>query len=195
MLPRLERQPAWAVWAAGAALAALLTLAAYAWVLVPQRDRDAAASEVVAQVDQHRAEAQTLQGQLDDLTLQLEQTRSALAEQPLALGDPRRLNRQIAALIALARDQGLEVIQLQPGELQPGEDYDVIPLRLEAGAGFPQHLAFLQAVHRAFPSITVTALDLQSQTRAEAPRPRAVYALAWFTAADATPVADAQAGR
>ncbi|MEM7624236.1 MAG: type 4a pilus biogenesis protein PilO [Planctomycetota bacterium] len=194
MLPMLEKQPAWIVWGGGVALAALLTLAAYAWMVVPSRQREAAAEVRAAQIAQERADAEALRLQLAELNQQLRHTRAALEEQPIELGDRRQLNRQIAEIIALAQSQGLEVLQLQPGELMPSEDYALIPLRLDANAAFPQHLEFLQTLHRSFPSVSVVGLELQSQTRADVPRPRATYGLAWFTTAEESTIADATGG-
>lgn len=193
MLPLLERQPVWAVWSCGVAITALLTFAAYAWMVVPSQERESENQAMAEQIAQQRADAESLRTQLAELNGQLSKTQAALDEQPIELGDRHQLNRHISELIALAQSQGLEVLQLQPGELIPGKDYALIPLRLEANAAFSQHLEFLQTLHRTFPSVSVVGLELDNQARTDIPRPRATYALAWFTTVDEPALANASA--
>lgn len=194
-LPLLERQPAWAVWSAGFCLAGLFTYLAYSMIILPAEERETENQALTEQIAQQSADAKALRHELAQLNHKLNQVKTSLEEQPIELGDQQNLNRQIAELIALAQQHRLEVLQLQPGEPVPGEDYTLIPLQLRANATFAEHLNFLQAVHVNFPSISVVGLDLESRTRTDAPRPRATFALAWFTEAGNTTLALGQPGR
>lgn len=178
----LKQQPAWMIWTGGTIIALALTWMAYAWVVVPHYERARHADEVNAAAAVQRDTAQQLEAQLNVLLDVLDQRRQSLDEMPLKLGDRQDLNRQIATLIELAQAQGLEVLQLQPGESMPGEHYDLTGLRLEAVADFPAHLAYLDALHVDFPDVSVVGMELKSSPRDANPRPRAVLNLVWFTA-------------
>ncbi|MEM6855960.1 MAG: hypothetical protein AAF593_16270 [Planctomycetota bacterium] len=180
----VQQQPAWLVWSGGALAALALTWMAYAWVVAPNHERAREADEINTAAAAERATAQQLEDQLGLLTQAMAERRAALDAMPLKLGNRQQLNLQIASLIQLAQAQGLEVLQLQPGETQPGEHYDLTGLRLEAIAGFPEHLAFLDALHAAFPDVSVVGLNLTSNARNANPRPRASFNLVWFTSVD-----------
>ncbi len=179
---RLKHQPAWLIWSGGAVIAMALTWTAYTFVVVPHHERARHADEVNTAAADQRDTAQQLEDQLNVLMDVLDQRRQSLDAMPLKLGDRQDLNRHIAALIQLAQDRGLEVLQLQPGESIPGEHYDLTGLRLEAVADFPAHLAYLDALHAAFPDVSVVGMELRSSPRDANPRPRAVLNLVWFTA-------------
>lgn len=178
----LKQQPAWLVWSGGAAAAFALTWMAYAWVVVPNHELARQADETNTAAAAERATVEQLETQLNVLTQVVNERHAALDAMPLKLGDRRDLNRQIAALIELAQAQGLEVLQLQPGESISGEHYDLTGMRLEAVAGFPAHLAYLDALHASFPDISVVGMELKSSPRENNPRPRVVLSLVWFTA-------------
>lgn len=180
----LRQQPAWLVWSGGVVAAAALTWMAYAWVVAPNHERAQKADDINTAAEVERTAAQQLENELGVLINVMAERREALDAMPLKLGDRRRLNRQIASLIELAQAQGLEVLQLQPGETTAGEHYDLTGLRLEAVAGFPEHLAYLDALHAAFPDVSVVGVELKSNVRDANPRPRAVLSLVWFTAVD-----------
>lgn len=177
----LERQPAWAVCAGGAAVALTLTVLAYAWIVRPHHDRQQEARQLNEAALAERAEAENLDEQYRALQGAMDRRREALAANPLKLGDRGELNRRIAALIELAERQGVEVLQLQPGEVTAGEHYDLLRLRLESVATFGQYLSMLDELHASFADMSVVALDLSSPPRAEAPRPRGGIELVWFT--------------
>lgn len=181
MLPIIERQPAWAVWGGGALAAVVLTVVAYTFVVVPTHERQLADDEADTQTTQQQTEADTVSKQLRGLSETLREKTAELEAQPLALGDRTQLNRQIASLIELAQHHGLEVLQLQPGNTMPGEHYDMNALRLEAQAAFPDHLAFLEGLHGAFPSVSVVGLDLSARSRQDAPKPSATFHMIWYT--------------
>lgn len=182
MIAGIRQLPAWAVWCGGSALALSMTWMAYAWVVAPNHERA------------HEAEAiNTAAATEHDKAIQLEAVHAAMAEayaerrdamdrMPNKLGDRRALNRQIASLIELAQSQGLEVLQLQPGETTPGEQYDLTEMRLELVAPFPRHLDFLEALHRDFPDMSVVGMELENRRRGPHPRPHATVSLVWFTA-------------
>jgi len=194
ILPILERQPAWAVWSGCVASAAVLTAISYVWVVQPSRDQQHLDNATAATSAQQESQAQALDSQLTILLADFDERRDALAKQPVALGNPRDLNRRIAAIIELAQHQGLEVLQLQPGETSPGEHYNLIHLRFEAAASFPEHLAFLDELHTVFADLSVVGLELKSPVRSPLPRPRAVINLVWFTQARPNAVAWAELG-
>jgi Tfp pilus assembly protein PilO len=181
MLSRLDHQPPWLVDAGAVVVGLLLTVAAYAWVAVPsqqrQAERQARAAEAVTQAE----EVAALESRGQTLDQQLVRRQAELDAMPVQLGRSAELNRQIAALIELAQTQGLEVLQLQPGVTTRGREYAWTELRLEAVAGFAQHLSFLDELHSQFASISVAAVQLDSRTRDAVPRPRATLRLRWFT--------------
>lgn len=193
----LERQPAWAVWAGCAAVAATLTVMAYGWMVRPHHDRQQEVKQLNETAQAEHAEAENLDQQYEAIHTAMAQRREALAANPLKLGDRRELNRRIAALIDLAQRQGVEVLQLQPGEVTRGKDYDLLYLRLEAVATFSQYLTMLDALHTSFPDMSVVALELDSPPRAATPRPRGAFELVWFTSVrdGANPGTSAAAGR
>jgi Tfp pilus assembly protein PilO len=190
MWGHLEQQPAWVVWLGGGLACVILSVMAYGWVVQPSHARKQEALQLSAEAKQRHAEVQRLEDQLDALGQTLRQQEDQLAALPLSLGDPRQLNRKIAQVIALAQEHELEVLQLQPGEPTRAEHFDLVPLRLQATAGFPQHLAFLEALHTRFPSVSVLGLELAGPSRAEAARPEAAYRLMWFTAKPDAAAAD-----
>jgi len=180
----LQQQPAWLVWISGAAAALVLTWMAYAWVVVPSHERTRQADEINAAAAAERGNVRQFETRLNALKQVVNDRRAALDVMPIKLGNRRDLNRQIAALIELAQAQGLEVLQLQPGDSIPGEHYDLTGLRLEAVADFPSHLAYLDTLHASFPDISVIGMELQSSPREANPRPRATLNLVWFTAVE-----------
>ena len=182
MLTLLEKQNPWAVWVGGAVACVILSVMAYGWVVLPSHERQRDAAVTSEQSRAQSDEAAELEHELEQLGQSLQTQRDVLAQQPQALGNYQELNRQIARLIELAQAHGLEVMQLQPGESSRGDHYDILPLRLEAVAGFSQHLAFLESLHTTFPSISVLGLDLASRAREISPRPEGRYRLVWFTA-------------
>ncbi|MEM9417879.1 MAG: hypothetical protein AAGA25_02340 [Planctomycetota bacterium] len=178
----VKQQPAWLVWSGGVIAAVALTWMAYAWVVEPNHERASKADQINAAAENERRNAEQLGAQLEILNTKMADRREALDSMPVKLGDPRQLNRQIASLIELAQVQGVEVLQLQPGETTPDENYDLTALRLEAQAGFPAYLAYLEALHTSFPDISVVGMQLKSNPREANPRPRAELSLVWFTA-------------
>ncbi|MEM8738722.1 MAG: type 4a pilus biogenesis protein PilO [Planctomycetota bacterium] len=194
ILPALQRQPPWAVWLGGTALALGMTAFAYLGLVTPSQARQAEARAVTRAAAETKATAHTLATQLEELHRAIARRTQALETLPVQLGDRDMLNRRIAALIQLAQDQQLEVLQLQPGEPQPGEHYDLLPLKLEADAAFPEHLAFLERLHTAFPDISVVGVELDSRVRETRPRPRVTVAMAWFIAKTLPPASAAAPG-
>ena len=156
----LKQQPAWLIWSGGVIAAVALTWMAYAWVGAPNHERASEAQAINAAAENERRTAEQLEAQLNMLGEEMALRREALDSMPVKLGDRRQLNRQIASLIELAQAQGVEVLQLQPGETTPGENYDLTALRLEAQAGFPAYLAYLDALHESFPDISVVGMRL-----------------------------------
>ncbi|MEL7087818.1 MAG: hypothetical protein AAGL98_05150, partial [Planctomycetota bacterium] len=80
MFTVLERQPAWAVWSGGLALTTLLAFAAYAGLVVPSQQREAAHHAIVELTAQQRADAQTLRTQLAELDGGLREGGAGLVE-------------------------------------------------------------------------------------------------------------------
>ena len=181
MLTLLHKQPVWIVAGGGAATALLLTVLTWGWVVRPAQAQDAAARVAADAHAAQQAEVRQLDSRLAELEQGLTSRRQLLQDQPQHLGQRRQLNRQIARLIELARGHGLEVVQLQPAPLLPGEYFNRVPMTLEAAAGFAEHLAFLEDLHGSVPSVAVVGLQLDTQLRDPRARPTGRYELHWFT--------------
>ncbi len=191
MNPANPRANVWKVWAGCAVAATALTATVYYAGIAPVQASRSADVRLAEQARGKAEQADILQEQLDRLNQKLTTLRGRLNEHPVTLGDPEHLNRRIAALIDLARQAGLDVMQLQPGGSQPAEHYDLKGLRLEAAGSFDQHRTFLVAVHERFTDMSVVGLDLTQPRGAQrANRPDAVYNIVWFTlVADEAPAA------
>lgn len=182
MRSTIAKQPAWMVWSGCALVALGLTFAAHVGLVKPTHERQQKTEQALVAATAQRDQTATLEQQVAVIDELMRSRRATLAANPLTLGNRDELNRRIAALIGLAQSEGLEVLQLQPGEETPGEHYDLIHLRLEAGAAFGQYLTFLGSLHETFADMSVVAMELESPRGAEVPRPRGVIELVWFTA-------------
>ncbi len=175
--------------------AVVLTVVAYFAVLSPVHASWDEQTQLSAQADQRDNDVRAIRDELEQARAHLESIRDELAHEQIDLGDASQINRRIAALIALAQGNGLEVAQLQPGGKETAEHYQMLALQLEAVATPDAHAQFLAKLYERFPDMSVLAMDL-TVTRGQRPaRPRGVYRMIWFTqraAPAATPAEPAQ---
>ena len=172
---------AWRVWAVCLVAGAVVTGLAYFTVLKPVQEIRRQDTALAQQAAEQADEARRLQTRHDQLSARLLSIRETLDDQQITLGESAQLNQRIAWLIELARNAGLEVLQLQPGSSQPNEHYHLRSLRLEAGATLAQHAAFLEKLHKTFPDMSVVGLDLTQAVGRDDARPNAVFSIVWFT--------------
>lgn len=178
----MDKLPAWSVWLIGGVAGCGLTIASYHGLIGPMEAQKAQAAEVTTAVSDKQAENRQLQMRLAVIEQVTHDQRSELESLHIDLGDRSQLNRRIAALIALAQGQSLEVMQLQPGKETEAEHYTLVSLQLQARASFADHLRYLEQLHTTFPDMSVLGLELNSRSHEGNPRPTGDYSLVWFTA-------------
>lgn len=178
----IDKMPAWSVWLLGGAVGITLTVTLYRGVIGPMEAQKAEATQVNQAVSEQREENRQLEMRLKVIEQVMNDHRTELESLHIDLGDRSQLNRRIAALIALAKEQSLEVMQLQPGKETDAEHYTLVSLQLDARAGFADHLNYLEQLHTSFPDMSVMGLELNSRSRDGNARPTGTYSLVWFTA-------------
>lgn len=191
----LMNQPAWRVSLLCLIGAASLTAGVYIALVRPVQATRRQNAVIAEQVAQKTLQANDLRALLETATTRHDALLAELNRQRIDLGDASQLNRRIASLIQLAQEHGLDVVQLQPGDRQTAEHYNLLTMKLEAVASPAQHAEFLARLHARFPDMSVTALTLDKPRRDHDAQARAVLQIVWFTAkADAPALPAPSAG-
>ncbi|MEE9211280.1 MAG: type 4a pilus biogenesis protein PilO [Phycisphaeraceae bacterium] len=180
----------WRIYATGAAVCAALTVAVYFAGIRPVFHAHQHRTLQQAKLKDQRRLASELAASLSTLRRDVASVTQALDESPLRLEPAGHINQRLARLTELATNHGLEIHQIQPGQVQRDVHYDIVPVHLAGEGTYQTYAAFIHQLHRKFPDTGVSSFELSGNP--SDPDDTATFRLnlAWYTIPAAGSVQD-----
>lgn len=146
--------------AAGAGVIAALSAGVYFGVVTPaaQRQSDVAddrarleeVEQALVKTENQRREAEAQVARLDEL----------IRDRRITLEPVSALNERIAAISALATEQGVNLVEIRSGSPEPLGAVIGVPVHLAGSARYDAMTRFVHTLHERFPDVAVRSLEL-----------------------------------
>lgn len=146
--------------AIGALVCLALLGAGYQFGLRPMMAQGESPTDWQARVDTAQAEAALQEATVQRLGRELELSAMRLEARPMQLMQASAVNRRLSQLSDLAKQHGLVLASSQPGTEATLAYYAYVPITLGGQGGFAQVVAFLGALHEAFPDMGVHGFSM-----------------------------------
>lgn len=115
----------------------------------------------------------------------LELVRGALSEHEVKLRSTDHVNRQIAELTELTGECGLEVEDIQVGEVLRGGRYDIVPITLSGSGGYDKSAVFLHKLSGSFPDTGVESFEVSGSPAEPKATGKFRFGLFWYASSSA----------
>ena len=171
----------WTVDLAGVLLCALVTAAIYFAGIAPLLADRTAQDALRTRLVQDEAAARSLKATVLNLQRRLENVRQTFPEKPVVLQSADKLNQQLGDLIGLARQCGLNVEQVRPGESRTTKHYLKTTIRINASGDHTQCVNFLGRLHEQFADMAVDRITLAANPQEKHPIAQYEIDVVWHT--------------
>ncbi len=145
-----------------AATIAALVLTVLLGVMPVLRLRRAQADRAV-QLAEFNSQAETIEAEIIALRNRITTTAAEIENRKLTLLPPSKLNARIAGIIDSADAMGIEVLAIEPGELEHGEYYDQIPIDLRLTGPLPQFVRYLHMMRTDSADLIVQQFTIEAR--------------------------------
>jgi Tfp pilus assembly protein PilO len=172
----------WPIDAAGAGICLAATLMAYLLGIAPVLKGHASYASQQSEVTARREEYRGLCAKIKGLQDRLAAVRKALSESPLRLRTASQTNSRLAEMGELAAQCKLKVDEIEPGKVQPGPRYEIVPIRLTGQGAFPSCVQFLRRLREKYPDIGGVRIELNSKAEGAEPVAGFEFHLEWYAA-------------
>ena len=144
----------------GVALTVVLTAGAYFIQVEPLIGQRETQRATVAELGTEQHKLPDLKRTMQSVRMRLDTVKQAIAETDLKLQPASELNERLARLTQVATDNKLQIDEVEPGKVMPGQQFETITIRLSGRGGYQDSTSFLRDLHRAMPDTSVTSMDL-----------------------------------
>ena len=112
-----------------------------------------------------RFESQTdaVEAEIASLRARIARTSAEIESRKLTLLPPEQLNIRIAGIIESANRMGLEVLSIEPGELETGAYYNKIPIELGLTSPLPQFVRYLHTMRAESADLVVQQIEIEAR--------------------------------
>lgn len=162
-----------------AATLAVLTLVVMLGVMPTIRLKNEQTERGV-QLARFQSQSDALEAEIAALRDRIARTSADIESRKLTLLPPGQLNIRIAGIIDAASQMGLEVLSIEPGELETGEYYNKIPIELGLTSPLPQLVRYLHTMRTESADLIVQRIEIEA--RGEGVEAR--LSADWLTRAD-----------
>lgn len=163
-----------------AAVAATLAMVVLLGVLPVLRLRAEHADRAVL-LSNYTEQIKAVEAEIGALRERIAHTAEEIESRQLTLLPPKQLNTRIAGIIESAGAMGLDVLAIEPGELQHDEYYDRVPITLSLTGPLPQFVRYLHAMRSESSDLIVRRFEIEARAGGGI---RADLLTDWLTRAD-----------
>jgi Tfp pilus assembly protein PilO len=176
----------------GAALGLCLaaTLGAYALVWVPLAKQHRAIVQQDVQLGAQRQKCSQLNSSMLTLQSQSLTIEKAIKDSHVQLEPADRINQRIADLTNLLSQYGLEIDDIQTGQIIMGSMCDLVPIAISGKGRYTACATFFHEMYRSLPDMAVAHFDLFGDPDPTDPWSQFKYDLFWFAEPSATSVTE-----
>ncbi len=164
----------------GAALLATVAVVVLLGVMPVVRLRAEQADRAV-QLSNYNEQSKALEAEIGALRARIAHTAELIESRRLTLLPPGQLNTRIAGIIDSAGAMGLEVLSIEPGELQHDEYYNRVPITLSLTGPLPQFVRYLHSMRSESSDLIVREFKIEARAAGGI---RADLLTDWLTRAD-----------
>ncbi len=173
----------WTIDGAGIAVCLLVTALVY-WVgAAPVVQLYAKTQTQTSDLRRHKHTVAELVQSQRRVGQKLKSVRQSLDETGFRLQPAAQLNNHLAKLTRLATANGLEIHEVQPGEVMEGTYFRSIPIRITGAGAYPTCVYFLHQLHKNFLDTRVRSFGLTAKTNTPNPTVTIELDLLWHTTA------------
>jgi Tfp pilus assembly protein PilO len=164
-------------------LVCILVLAGwYGLSIAPLRDARAQRNALLAELHPRREKLAEMHTQARSQETTLASVRGQILEGQLQLLPVDKVNRRLADITAAAREHGLRLDEIRPGEPAATRWFMTVPMRLLGSGDYPDIGAFLHWLPSSFPDVAVVAFEIRGEPESLDKAPRFVLNLVWYAA-------------
>ena len=153
----------WQIHTAGVALCIVLTTTIYFNSVYPILRAREDFSLQKSEIEEQRRIASDLSASLGTFKHEIASVQQALEKSPLQLQSADHINQRLAQFTELASEHGLDIQQIQPGQITHDVHYDIVPIHLSGEGSYRTHAAFIHTIHRNFPDTGVSSFKLSGK--------------------------------
>jgi Tfp pilus assembly protein PilO len=150
----------WPIHATGLVLCLLITGVTYHLCLRIPVNRYLGMELQRYELHQASQDSTNLARSMDQLNLQLAKIQREIDAAPVKMRPTSHVNQMLARLGELATERGLIIKSVQPGSLQPGKQYETIPIAFTAAGTYRTCTQFLSDLHEQCPDTVVLSFSL-----------------------------------
>lgn len=154
----------------------------YAAIVQPVVRQSRADAALQTTLRERRAEGAELASRMRALQQDLARVNQELADTPLRLEQPGRINQRLATVSEVASGCGVQIDRIQPGPRRRGPYFHTVPIAVSGLGTYPQCAVLLSSLHERFPDCGIDAFEMTA-TPGRRPGPATFrFELSWHTA-------------
>ncbi len=158
----------------------VVTVGAYALVWVPLADQHRAVAHQEVQWKAQRQKCSKLNSSMLTLKSRSLAVDKALEDSAVHLEPTDRINQRIADLTTLLSQCGLEIDDIQTGQIIMGSMCDLVPMTISGRGRYTACAAFFNEMYRALPDMAVARFDLVGDPDPSKTSSQFFFDLFWF---------------